>query len=69
MNDARPQHARRIVPAVPALFALATAALTVLPSAVLAAAFTDIGAALTLVDGPSVGWGDYDNDGDLDLLL
>jgi uncharacterized repeat protein (TIGR01451 family) len=31
--------------------------------------FTDIGAALTGVSNGSVGWGDYDNDGDLDILL
>jgi predicted nucleotidyltransferase len=33
------------------------------------ATFTDIGAGLTGVDGGSVAWGDYDNDGDLDILL
>ena len=32
-------------------------------------AFTDIGAALTGVRDCSVAWGDYDNDGDLDILL
>ncbi len=32
-------------------------------------AFTDISAALTGVDISSVAWGDYDNDGDLDILL
>jgi CSLREA domain-containing protein len=31
--------------------------------------FTDIGAALTGVFSSSVAWGDYDNDGDLDILL
>jgi predicted nucleotidyltransferase len=31
--------------------------------------FTDIGASLTAVYFSSVAWGDYDNDGDLDLLL
>lgn len=31
--------------------------------------FTDIGAALTGVFYSSVAWGDYDNDGDLDILL
>jgi alpha-tubulin suppressor-like RCC1 family protein len=31
--------------------------------------FTDIGANLTGVDGASVAWGDYDNDGQLDLLI
>ncbi len=33
-----------------------------------AAAFTDIGAGLPAVRGPAR-WGDYDNDGDLDILL
>ena len=32
-------------------------------------AFTDIGAALTGVYYGSAAWGDYDNDGDLDILL
>jgi predicted nucleotidyltransferase len=32
-------------------------------------AFTDIGASLTGVSGSSAAWGDYDNDGDLDILL
>jgi hypothetical protein len=32
-------------------------------------AFTDVGAGLTAVDSSSVAWGDYDNDGDLDILL
>jgi hypothetical protein len=31
--------------------------------------FTDIGAGLTGVQNGSVAWGDYDNDGDLDILL
>ncbi len=31
--------------------------------------FTDIGADLTGVHASSVAWGDYDNDGDLDILL
>jgi Ca2+-binding RTX toxin-like protein len=31
--------------------------------------FTDIGASLTGVYGGSAAWGDYDNDGDLDILL
>ena len=31
--------------------------------------FTDIAAGLTGVSGSSVAWGDYDNDGDLDILL
>ena len=31
--------------------------------------FTDIGASLTGMSSGSVAWGDYDNDGDLDLLL
>ena len=31
--------------------------------------FTDIGAGLTGVFNSSVAWGDYDNDGDLDILL
>jgi hypothetical protein len=31
--------------------------------------FTDIGAGLTGVSNSSVAWGDYDNDGDLDILL
>jgi hypothetical protein len=31
--------------------------------------FTDIGASLAGVEGSSVAWGDYDNDGDLDILL
>ena len=31
--------------------------------------FTDIGAGLTGVTHSSVAWGDYDNDGDLDILL
>jgi hypothetical protein len=34
-----------------------------------AQAFTDVGAALTGVNFSSVAWGDYDNDGDLDILL
>jgi predicted nucleotidyltransferase len=31
--------------------------------------FTDIGAALAGVENYSVAWGDYDNDGDLDILI
>jgi hypothetical protein len=31
--------------------------------------FTDIGASLTGVAGGSVAWGDYNNDGKLDILL
>jgi predicted nucleotidyltransferase len=31
--------------------------------------FTDISAALVAMDGASAAWGDYDNDGDLDILL
>jgi hypothetical protein len=31
--------------------------------------FTDVGAGLTGVHAGSVAWGDYDNDGDLDILL
>jgi hypothetical protein len=31
--------------------------------------FTDINAGLTGLSGSSVAWGDYDNDGDLDILL
>ncbi|MEJ1928815.1 FG-GAP-like repeat-containing protein [Nostoc sp. NIES-2111] len=34
-----------------------------------AGSFTDAGAGLTAVGNSSVAWGDYDNDGDLDLLL
>jgi hypothetical protein len=34
-----------------------------------ASGFTDIGAALTAMKDGSVAWGDYDNDGDLDILL
>jgi uncharacterized repeat protein (TIGR01451 family) len=34
-----------------------------------ASGFTDVGAGLTAVEHGSVAWGDYDNDGDLDILL
>jgi hypothetical protein len=34
-----------------------------------AGVFADISAALVGVEHPSVGWGDYDNDGDLDIVL
>ncbi|MCG3155550.1 MAG: hypothetical protein DKINENOH_02156 [bacterium] len=42
--------------------------LLMLPAAAFAQ-FTDIGASLTGVYKSSVAWGDYDNDGDLDILL
>ncbi len=38
-------------------------------TATTAGAFTDVGAGLAGVDQGSVAWGDYDNDGDLDILL
>jgi hypothetical protein len=38
-------------------------------SEVRAVSFADIGAELAGVDSSSVAWGDYDNDGDLDILL
>jgi hypothetical protein len=41
----------------------------VLASVLFCQAFTDIGAVLTGVRNSSVTWGDYDNDGDLDILL
>ena len=31
--------------------------------------FTDIGAGLSATGYPSTSWGDYDNDGDLDILI
>ncbi|MCK5459524.1 VCBS repeat-containing protein, partial [Candidatus Parcubacteria bacterium] len=40
-----------------------------LPVLVFAQSFTDISTSLTGVSNSSVAWGDYDNDGDLDILL
>ncbi len=53
---------RRIVPAL--LFALSVAGRSEGQPA-----FTDVGATLIGVSSSSLAWGDYDNDGDLDILL